>query len=339
MNYCEIYERFNEFETTAHKKLVKMFQEFNKKFFKNELPEVEIKITNKDTKDSKGVAGSFNFPPEAKVNNKTYKLKDLRKKGSNLKDLDKEVYDFIVANSFIEVPKDCVKKGKYYCAAILLHEMTHEYIELISKSSQTEMHGSDFRKKIDEINKKSNNEYRVPYEEVPEILKSDKPLEKRPEDALNESILNKFKEIYKRFNETTTDDAVKHLMKPIKSMIDNNKRIDASNLKTFGTIMHIITNCEDGLINEDTGKSIFGLEAINYIFWKLVHSANKDSTGCNSKELLDWFKANTIIGHTAFENIKSDEEVMEKHKRLLKDKKYAEDCYAKILANIEASLI
>ena len=47
-------------------------------------------------------------------------------------------------------------------------------------------HGHDFRKKVDEINKKSKNEWRVGYEELDSKLVSDEPINERPED-LDES--------------------------------------------------------------------------------------------------------------------------------------------------------
>lgn len=329
MDYSTIYQRFNEFETTAHKKLVKMFQEFNKKFFKGELPEVEIKITNKDTKDSKGVAGSFNYPPEAKVGGKTFKLKDLRKKGNALKDLDKTVYEFIVQNSYIEVPKDCVKKGKYYCAAILLHEMTHEYIELISHSSDTDMHGKDFKKKIDEINKKSNNEYRVPYEEVPDILKSDKPLDKRPEgpDNVNESFYNAMERIYK-LNEMTVSRLVEKLLPIVKKMVESSPTIYPDDLYDFCIQVKNAVKCYeklDGLDGEKAAKSILK---------NIIFSAEKQTAGGNSGFIRDWIIAHPIIIQKTLEAADLAGTVIDVSNILEAQKQYGAACFAAIEAEL-----
>lgn len=326
MDYSTIYQRFNEFETTAHKKLVKMFQEFNKKFFKGELPEVEIKITNKDTKDSKGVAGSFNYPPEAKVGGKTFKLKDLRKKGNALKDLDKTVYEFIVQNSYIEVPKDCVKKGKYYCAAILLHEMTHEYIELISHSSETDMHGKDFKKKIDEINKKSNNEYRVPYEEVPDILKSDKPLDKRPEgpDNVNESFYNAMERIY-RLNEANISYTLRAVMPIIKDMVES-PVINPDDLLRYYNQVRYSVRCKNKL------EGLDGREAAKYILKSIIHSADKQTAGGNSAFIRDWINKHDIIIQKTLEATDLATKTVNISNVLEAQKQYGADCYAAIEA-------
>ena len=165
------------------KELKKSFDEFNKEFFDGQLPEVEIRITDKDTEHSKGVAGSFNFHQSIHSNadtSKHFKLSDL-KKNKNREGVDQNAYDYIVGSSYIEMPKDIVKRGKYYYASVLIHEMVHEYIELLSDSHETDPHGPDFRKKVDEINKKSKNEWRVGYEEVPQILNSKDELKNRPE--------------------------------------------------------------------------------------------------------------------------------------------------------------
>jgi len=173
-----------ESAATDTKTIKKLFNEFNKDFFNNELPDVEIKITNKDTDHSKGVAGSFNFHKSIHTNNgenKHYKLADLKKE-KNLDGEAQRALDYIKGNAYIELPKDIVEKGKYYYASVLLHEMVHEYIEFCTNSHESDCHGPDFKRKVDEINKKSKNEWRVAYEEVPPELTSDKPLDERPED-------------------------------------------------------------------------------------------------------------------------------------------------------------
>lgn len=177
-------EVLNESTNGDIKTLKALFNEFNKEFFNNELPEVEIKITHKDTDHSKGVAGSFNFHTSIHTNNgenKHYKLSDLKKE-KNLEGESQRALDYIKNSAYIEMPKDIVDKGKYYYASVLLHEMVHEYIEFCTNSHESNAHGPDFKRKVDEINKKSKNEWRVPYEEVPPELVSDKPIEERPED-------------------------------------------------------------------------------------------------------------------------------------------------------------
>lgn len=187
--------RLKESKDSDIKDLKKSFDEFNKKFFNNEIPDIEIKITDKDTDHSKGVAGSFNHFKSVGTSihsNKTgehYNLSDLNAK-RNKTDTEQRAYDYFVNNSYIELPKDIVKKGKYYFYSVLLHEMVHAWITLCTSNRESDPHGRAFRKKVDEINKKSNNEYRVAYEEVPQELVSDKPINERPEDV-NESLASK----------------------------------------------------------------------------------------------------------------------------------------------------
>ena len=166
------------------KTIKSLFNEFNKEFFNGELPDVEIKITNKDTDHSKGVAGSFNFHKSIHTNNgenKHYTLAELKQE-KNLEGEAQRALDYIKSNAYIELPKDIVEKGKYYYASVLLHEMVHEYIEFCTNSHESDCHGPDFKKKVDEINRKSKNEWRVSYKEVPQELVSDEPIEERPED-------------------------------------------------------------------------------------------------------------------------------------------------------------
>ena len=66
--------------------------------------------------------------------------------------------------------------------------MTHVWQRLVSKSMEEADHGHDFRKKVDEINKKSKNEWRVGYEELNPRLVSDEPIDERPEDFGDESM-------------------------------------------------------------------------------------------------------------------------------------------------------
>ena len=120
---------------------------------------------------------------------KKEKFMDIKKAVFNKKASQQQEDEWadIIADAYIAMPKEAFKKGKYYWASILLHEMTHVYIRLVSKSMEQADHGHDFRKKIDEINKKSKNEWRVGYEELDSRLVSDEPIEERPED-LDESM-------------------------------------------------------------------------------------------------------------------------------------------------------
>lgn len=179
-------EELDESKTGDIKTLKKYFKEFNKKFFGNEIPDMEIKLTNKDTEHSKGVAGSFNYFKDMKSihsnkSGKHFSLDDLRN-SIHRDDEEERAFNYFVEHSYIELPKDVVTKGKYYFCSVLLHEMTHAWVNLCSKSHDKDAHGPTFRKKVDEINRKSNNEYRVAYEEVPQELVSDKPINERPGD-------------------------------------------------------------------------------------------------------------------------------------------------------------
>ena len=152
------------------KKLKKYFDEFNKTYFNNEIPDLEIKITNKDTEHSKGIAGSFNYSKEMKGihSNKTGKKFDLidLKRNSHRDDEEERAFNYFIENSYIELPKDIVEKGEKYFSEVMLHEMTHAWISFCSNSTDKDPHGRDFRKKIDEINKKARGELNVPYEQI-----------------------------------------------------------------------------------------------------------------------------------------------------------------------------
>ena len=186
-------EELDESKSGDTRTLKKYFKEFNKKFFNNEIPDMEIKLTNKDTEHSKGVAGSFNYFKDMKSihsnkSGKHFNLDDLRN-SSHRDDEEERAFNYFVEHSYIELPKDVVTKGKYYFCSVLLHEMTHAWVNLCSKSHDKDPHGPTFRKKVDEINRKSNNEYRVAYEEVPQELVSDKPINERPGDISESKLI------------------------------------------------------------------------------------------------------------------------------------------------------
>lgn len=164
----------------------KYYKKFNKEFFHNELPDVDIKIEKLKDKDA---VGSFIYTASLKhQDGKKEKFFDIKKAvfNKNADQAQQDEWADIVADSYIAMPKDAYSKGKYYWASILLHEMVHVWQRLISDSMEQADHGRDFRKKVDEINKKSKNEWRVGYEELDSKLVSDEPLDERPED-LDES--------------------------------------------------------------------------------------------------------------------------------------------------------
>lgn len=166
----------------AIKEYKKYYKDFNKKYFNGELPEVEIKIEK--PKDKKAV-GAFIYTASLKhQDGKKEKFFDIKKAVFSKKadQSQKDEWEDIIADSYIAMPKDAFGKGKYYWASILLHEMCHVYQRLVSDSMEQADHGHDFKKKVDEINKKSKNEWRVGYEELDSKLVSDEPIEERPED-------------------------------------------------------------------------------------------------------------------------------------------------------------
>lgn len=183
----------------SDKDLKKYYKQFNTEFFNNELPEVEIKIDKVKGKDS---VGEFNYTASLKhQDGKKEKFFDIKKAvfGKHATTQQENEWLDIIADSYIVIPKDTVKGGKYVALSVLLHEMTHVWQRLVSKSMEQDDHGKDFCKKIDEINKKSKNEWRVGYTELDSHLVSDKPIDERPEDTpdeLNESLNNLFTSIF-----------------------------------------------------------------------------------------------------------------------------------------------
>lgn len=169
------------------KEYKKHYNKFNKEFFKGELPDISIKI---EKMKGKNAVGEFVYTSSLKYSGgKKEKFFDIKKAvfHNRANQQQKDEWADIIADSYIALPKDAFKKGKYYWASILLHEMCHVYQRLVSPSMEQADHGHDFRKKVDEINKKSNNEWRVGYEEIDAKLVSDKPLNERPEN-FNESV-------------------------------------------------------------------------------------------------------------------------------------------------------
>lgn len=159
----------------------KFYSKFNKQFFDGELPEVSIKI---EKMKGKNAVGEFNYTASLKYSDgKKEKFFDIKKAvfHNHADGHQKDEWEDIKADAYIAMPKEAFKKGKYYWASILLHEMCHVWQRLVSDSMEEKDHGRDFRKKVDEINKKSKNEWRVGYEELDSKLVSDDPIDERPE--------------------------------------------------------------------------------------------------------------------------------------------------------------
>jgi hypothetical protein len=174
----------------------KYYKKFNKEFFHGELPEVDIRIEK--LKDKKAV-GEFIYTAALKhQDGKKEKFFDIKKAVFNKRatPAQQDEWADIIADAYIAMPKDAHGKGKYYWASILLHEMCHVYQRLVSDSMEQADHGHDFRKKVDEINKKSKNEWRVGYEELDAKLVSDEPINERPED-LEERKNVRFTQLFK----------------------------------------------------------------------------------------------------------------------------------------------
>lgn|SRR5574344_289786 len=173
----------------------KNYKKFNHEFFDDKLPEVDIQEGKQKDKDA---VGSFNYSDTVSysLNGHTDKVNfmELKKKifNKSASDSDKNIWDSIVSQAYISLPKEAYSKGIYYYNSILLHEMTHVWQRLVSDSYEKEPHGKDFKKKVDEINKKSKDEWRVSYETLSPVLSDkDAKYDKRPE--LDE---NTYKSIY-----------------------------------------------------------------------------------------------------------------------------------------------
>ena len=166
--------------------LKKYYKKFNKELFNNELPDVDIRIGKVKKSD---ILGTFNYTASFKYyGGKKEKFFNKKKKIFN-NTADQHIKDEwadIIEDSYILFPKETLKKGKYVVISVLLHESVHVWQRLVSDSMEQADHGHDFRKKVDEINKKSKNEWRVGYEELDSKLVSDEPINERPED-LDES--------------------------------------------------------------------------------------------------------------------------------------------------------
>lgn len=156
------------------------------------------------------------------------------------------------------------------------------------------------------------------------------------------SFLEKIPNIYKRFNETTTSSAIKFMQVILKRIIVKQKlNICKQDLLDIEAQMQSITLCEKGLVDEEhtiEHKNLFGKDAVNYLFWKLVNAANEDNTGCNPGQLYKFLEDHPAILIAALKGAFLDKNVINKHKQLEKDGKYMQDCYMDILRNLKKSL-
>lgn len=150
--------------------------------------------------------------------------------------------------------------------------------------------------------------------------------------------------IYKRLNETTTQDAIDSMQKILKRIIKRQKMsIYGDDLSIIRNIMKYVTFCEDGLINENSdatpeNKNLFGVDAVEYFFWKLVHASNESNTGFKPRQLFEFFKRHPEIIKAALKGVCFDKKMIDMHKELEKDGKYMQDCYTRILQTLEKSL-
>lgn len=153
------------------------------------------------------------------------------------------------------------------------------------------------------------------------------------------SFLENIPNIYKRFNETSTKHAIRNMQKIFRCIIKRqDSNIHDQDLYDIRKMMRLITLCDDGLIHENTNETLFGLKAVNYLFWKLINAANEDNTGCNARQFLNFLKLHPNIGQAAFDGVCDDESTIKESQRLRQDGLYAQNCFMKILQNIEKSL-
>ena len=141
--------------------LQKMFMNFNKRFFDDKLLDVPINIVNTIDGNSQ-IAGGFFFSNEM--------IKQLKITEPKFQ---QDYIDYMYSEygvPRIDLVQDVTDKGYYITASILIHEMIHEWVAFILKDESASLkfggHGKAFRDKVDEINKKSNDEFAVGYTEI-----------------------------------------------------------------------------------------------------------------------------------------------------------------------------
>lgn len=140
--------------------LDKMFAEFNAEFFDNKLPLVPCEIKSSLSEYGSNVAGAFLYTFDMVEQLKRTELK-----------FRQDYIDYRYGEDGIPkivIQEEICEHGYFETASLLIHEMTHEWVAfvLFETSNKFGGHGSSFRKKIDEINKKSNDKYAVGYTEI-----------------------------------------------------------------------------------------------------------------------------------------------------------------------------
>jgi predicted SprT family Zn-dependent metalloprotease len=116
------------------------FRYFNKEFFDNALPDTKLSFENL----GKHTMGSFTL-----------------------------------ATHTIKISTNAKAKSEIFIDHILIHEMIHYYTLLFKLNVGNQAHGRAFKAKVAEINKKSNNKYRLTVTDVSMTLDSDTEKEEK----------------------------------------------------------------------------------------------------------------------------------------------------------------
>jgi len=119
----------------AEYNLEKKFKYFNELFFENSLPKTKVGFS----KMRKGALGVFS--PKSKE---------------------------------ILISEDLIKEGELTIDHVLIHEMIHFYTDFFNLNSGNQHHGKAFKAKVDEINKKSNNKYKLTLTHISMTINSEK---------------------------------------------------------------------------------------------------------------------------------------------------------------------
>ena len=137
-----------------------MFADFNAEFFDNKLPSVACEIQSSMNEYGNNIAGVFTYTFEMVEQLKRTEVK-----------FRQDYIDYCYGEYGIPkivIDETVCNRGYFETASILLHEMCHEWVAfvLFEKSNRNGGHGASFRKKVDEINRKSNDKYAVGYTEI-----------------------------------------------------------------------------------------------------------------------------------------------------------------------------
>lgn len=115
--------------------LEKKFDYFNDLFFENSLPETKVEFS----KMNKEVLGQF-----------------------------------FLKSKKILISDDLIKESELVIDHVLIHEMIHFYTDFFNLNSGKQHHGKAFKAKVDEINKKSNNKYKLTLTHISMTINSEK---------------------------------------------------------------------------------------------------------------------------------------------------------------------